>query len=64
MGAALYWFTPVVAPYLTGSVARRATGLFALVGAGVAIYAMACFLTGAFALDDVKLLIKRRAKEA
>jgi putative peptidoglycan lipid II flippase len=64
MGAALFWFTPVVAPYLTGSIVRRATGLFALVGAGVAVYSIACFLTGAFALDDVKLLIKRRAKEA
>jgi putative peptidoglycan lipid II flippase len=35
-----------------------------LVGTGVAVYAIACFLTRAFVLDDVKLLIRRRAKEA
>ena len=49
---------------MTGSIARRALGLLALVSAGVAVYAIACFLTGAFLLDDVKLLMKRRAKEA
>jgi putative peptidoglycan lipid II flippase len=38
--------------------------LTALVGAGVAVYGVACFLTGAFVLDDVKLLMKRRAREA
>ena len=43
---------------------RRAAGLTALVGAGVAVYGLACFLTGAFVLDDVKLLMKRRAKDA
>jgi hypothetical protein len=26
------------------------------------VYAVACFLTGAFVLDDVKLLLRRRAK--
>jgi hypothetical protein len=35
-----------------------------LVGSGVAVYGIACFLTGAFVLDDVKLLIKRGAREA
>jgi hypothetical protein len=35
-----------------------------LVGAGGAVYAISCFLTGAFVLDDVKVLIRRRAKEA
>jgi putative peptidoglycan lipid II flippase len=64
MGGALFWLTPAVDPYLTGTILRRAAGLTALVGAGAAIYAIACFLTGAFALDDVKLLMKRRAKEA
>jgi putative peptidoglycan lipid II flippase len=39
-------------------------GLVVLVGAGAAVYAVACFLTGAFALDDVKVLMKRRAREA
>jgi putative peptidoglycan lipid II flippase len=64
MGAALFFLTPAVDPYLTGSILRRGGGLIALVGAGVAIYAVACFLTGAFALDEVKLLMKRRTREA
>jgi putative peptidoglycan lipid II flippase len=63
MGAALFFIAPLVDPYLTGSILRRGSGLFALVGAGVAVYGIACFLTGAFALDDVKLLMKRRARE-
>ena len=44
---------------MTGSILRRAGGLFALVGAGFAVYAIACFGTGAFVLDDIKLLSKR-----
>jgi putative peptidoglycan lipid II flippase len=64
MGAALFWLAPAVDPYLTGSILRRGMGLVVLVGAGAAVYAVACFLTGAFALDDVKVLMKRRAREA
>jgi putative peptidoglycan lipid II flippase len=64
MGAALFWLAPAVEPYLTGSIVRRGAGLVTLVGAGAAIYAISCFLTGAFALDDVKVLMKRRAREA
>jgi putative peptidoglycan lipid II flippase len=64
MGASLFWLTPAVDPYLTGSIVRRGIGLIVLVGAGAAVYAAACFLTGAFVLDDVKLLMKRRAREA
>jgi putative peptidoglycan lipid II flippase len=63
MGAALFWVAPAVDPYLTGSIIHRGAGLIALVTAGVVVYAVACFLTGAFALDDVKLLM-RRAREA
>jgi putative peptidoglycan lipid II flippase len=64
MGAALFWLAPAVDPYLTGSILRRGMGLVVLVGAGASVYAVACFLTGAFALDDVKVLMKRRAREA
>ena len=64
MGVMLFFLAPLIDPYLTGSILRRAAGLLALVGAGVAVYAIACFLTGAFVLDEVKLLMKRRAKEA
>jgi putative peptidoglycan lipid II flippase len=53
----------MVDPCLTGSLLRRAGGLTALVGAGAAVYAVACFLTGAFVLDDLKLMM-RRARQA
>jgi putative peptidoglycan lipid II flippase len=59
MGAALLWIAPAIDPYLTGSILRRAAGLTALVASGVAIYAVACFATGAFVLDDLKLLMRR-----
>ena len=62
MGVALYFVTPFIDPYLTGSILRRGLGLTALVGAGGAVYVCACFATGAFLLDDLKLLFKRRAK--
>ena len=62
MGAALFWLAPAVDPYLTGSILRRGGGLIVLVGGGAAVYAIACFLTGAFVLNDVKLLIKADAK--
>src|SRR6476660_4921790 len=63
MGVVLFLVTPAIDPYLTGSILRRAAGLTTLVGAGVAVYGLGCFLTGAFALDDVKNLMKRRARE-
>jgi putative peptidoglycan lipid II flippase len=59
MGAALFWIAPGVDPYLTGSILRRGAGLFVLVASGIAVYSIACFLTGAFVLDDLKLLIRR-----
>ena len=31
---------------------------------GMTVYGLACFLTGAFALDDLKILLKRRARDA
>ncbi len=63
MGVALYFIAPAMEPYLTGSIIRRAAGLSALVAAGVAVYALACFLTRAFVVDDLKLLV-RRTREA
>jgi putative peptidoglycan lipid II flippase len=59
MGVALYFVAPFVGPYLTGSIVRRAGGLAALVFAGFAVYGVACFVTGAFVIDDVKLLMRR-----
>ena len=62
MGVAVYFVTPLVNPYLTGSIVRRAGGLVALVSAGFAVYAVACFATGAFVLGDVKLLMRRAGR--
>jgi putative peptidoglycan lipid II flippase len=59
MGIALYFVAPLVQPYLAGSLLRRVGGLVALVTSGLAVYGIACFVTGAFVLDDVKLLTKR-----
>ena len=64
MGAALFAFDRLLDPYLNARIWERYAALTVLVGAGVAVYGLACFLTGAFVLDDVKILIKRRAKEA
>lgn len=61
MGAALLLVAPLVGPYLTGSFVVRGLALTALVGAGVAIYALACFVTGAYRLADLKSLLRRRA---
>jgi putative peptidoglycan lipid II flippase len=63
MGGLLYFGAPYFDPYLTRSLLVRVLALGILVGAGGAVYAAACFATGAFALDDVKLLLRRRARE-
>jgi len=62
MGVALFFVTPVIDPYLTGSIVRRAAGLIALCAAGGAVYAIACFVTGGFVLDDLKLMMRRTRK--
>jgi putative peptidoglycan lipid II flippase len=59
MGVALYFIAPVLDPYMTGSLFRRAGGLIALCAAGGAVYAVACFVTGGFVLDDLKLMMRR-----
>ncbi|HEX5185230.1 MAG TPA: murein biosynthesis integral membrane protein MurJ [Allosphingosinicella sp.] len=64
MGALILFLHPLVDPYLTQSLIARGLALLVLVGAGVTIYGLACFLTGAFALDDVKLLLRRRERAA
>ena len=61
MGGALLLVTPLVDPYLTGSLVVRGAALSVLVGAGVSIYAVACFATGAFRLSDLRSLLSRRA---
>jgi len=64
MGGVVWLLTPLIDPWLTRSLGERIAGLAALVGGGVAVYGLACFLTGAFGLDDLKTLLKRRARDA
>ncbi len=62
MGVAVYFVAPMVTPYLSGSIFHRVGGLFVLVTSGFAVYGIACFVTGAFVLDDIKLL-KKQARQ-
>ena len=63
MGVALFFVAPLIDPFLTGSLVRRLGGLVALVASGAVVYAIACLVTRAFVLDDIKLLT-RRTREA
>ncbi|MBV8686126.1 MAG: murein biosynthesis integral membrane protein MurJ [Alphaproteobacteria bacterium] len=64
MGAAVHWLAPFADPWLTRSLAERALALGALVGGGAAVYAAACFVTGAFRLGDVTALLRARRRTA
>ncbi|HEY0413473.1 MAG TPA: murein biosynthesis integral membrane protein MurJ [Allosphingosinicella sp.] len=59
MGGVLFFAAPLADPYLTQRLARW-VALALLVGGGVAVYAVACFLTGAFRLEDVRALRRRK----
>ncbi|UZK66269.1 murein biosynthesis integral membrane protein MurJ [Sphingomonas sp. M1-B02] len=61
MGAALYGLEHLLDPYLTGSFLMRLAALALLVGTGGAIYVVACFVTRAYRLSDLKALLRRRA---
>lgn len=61
MGGALLLVTPWVEPYLTRTLLVRGLALTVLVGSGVAIYALACFVTGAFRVADLRSLLRRKA---
>ncbi len=61
MGGALMFVTPLLKPYLLGSLLRRGVALALLVGAGVVVYGAACFATGAFRVADLRSLLQRRA---
>jgi putative peptidoglycan lipid II flippase len=64
MGAVLYLLAPIADPYLTRSLLLRATALIVLCSGGALVYFAACFVTRAFALDDLRLLLRRRAATA
>jgi putative peptidoglycan lipid II flippase len=61
MGGTLYWLKDWFAPYTQGSLLVTLPALAVLVGAGVAIYAVACFATGAFRPADIRALLRRRS---
>ena len=61
MGAAVFGLESLLDPYLIGPMAMRYAALVVLVGTGCAIYGLACFVTGAFRVADVKALIRRRS---
>ena len=63
MGGVVWLLAPYADPWLTRSLIERGLALAALAGGGILVYALACFLTGAFAIGDLKALMKRRAKE-
>ena len=61
MGLAIFGFDRLLDPWLNGHLVERYGALIVLVGAGVAIYGVACFVTRAFRLSDLKALVRRRA---
>ncbi len=64
MGGALYLLGPLADPYLVRGLPVRALALSILCGGGAAVYALASFLTRAFVLDDIRLLLRRRARSS
>jgi putative peptidoglycan lipid II flippase len=64
MGGALFAGERLLDPYLTGTILMRLASLSALVGAGGAIYILACFVTRAYRVSDLKALIRRKSQAA
>jgi putative peptidoglycan lipid II flippase len=64
MGATLFGLDKLIAPYTTGPLLIRFIALAGLVGGGISIYGLACFLTGAYRIADLKALIGRRGDAA
>jgi putative peptidoglycan lipid II flippase len=61
MGVVVWAFDRLLDPWLTGGFVERYAALAVLVGSGVALYGIACFLTGAYRIADLKALLARRA---
>ena len=60
MGGALIAGESFLEPWLGGAMIQRYLALAVLVGAGIALYGIACFLTGAYRVFDLKALMRRR----
>ena len=63
MGAALFGLDILIEPYTTGPILIRFLALAGLVAGGFSIYGLACFLTGAYRIADMKALIRRRSPQ-
>ena len=61
MGATVFAFERLLNPYLGGALIVRYAALGVLVGGGSAVYVVACFLTRAYRLADIRALLRRRA---
>lgn len=61
MGAAIWGLDWLLEPWLHGHFVQRYVALAALVAVGCAIYGVACFLTRAFLVSDLKALIRRQS---
>jgi len=64
MGGVVFAFEALLDPWLTGRFVERYAALAVLVGCGVALYGIACFVTGAYRVADLKALLSRRAATA
>jgi putative peptidoglycan lipid II flippase len=60
MGVALYFGQRLIEPYAHGRLYETLPALAVFVAAGIAIYALACFVTGAFRPADLKAVLGRR----
>src|SRR3569833_267846 len=61
MGAVLWLLEDLLTPFTHGSWVVRTGAMLVLVGAGCVVYAIATFVLGAFARDDLTFLRRRRA---
>jgi len=61
MGGVLLATESLLDPWLVGPMLHRYIALALLVGAGVALYGLASFATGAYRLSDLKALMRRRS---
>jgi putative peptidoglycan lipid II flippase len=61
MGVVMFFLDDLFAPYTSGAWTIRTAAMLVLVGAGSIVYAIACFVTGAVRVSDLKALVRRRA---
>jgi putative peptidoglycan lipid II flippase len=60
MAASLWLLNPLLLPALSGGLLARITGLTLLIGIGGAVYFGGALLFGAFALNDLRMLVRRK----